>query len=183
MFPLGIGKGLVKHFLSQTNTTVVAAIRNTDSNNVSALKQLEVSHGSNLIPVHLDSTSSSGAKNAVSILQSRHGISYIDITIANAGICEHLVPVAEMDVDELIRHVDTNTYGVLRLFQATWPLLQSARAPKFVCISSKLGTVSSSAHNSAPTGAYELSKAAANLLVAKIGAENRRLVAFSIDPG
>lgn len=183
MYSPAIGKGLTKNFFSHINTTVVAGIRNTEGEDASALKQLVAANGSSLVLVHLDSTSSADVKNAISILQSRYGISHIDIAIANAGICDHLLPAVEMDLDELARHVDTNTYGVLRLFQATWTLLQNATKPKFVCILFKLGSISSAAGDSAHIGAYGLSKAAANFLVAKINAEHRHLVAFSIDLG
>lgn len=179
----GIGKGLTEHFLSQRNTTVVAGLRNTLGADAITLNQLAIAEGSSLILAHIDSTSSSDAKTAVSILQSKHQISHIDIAIANAGICDALPPLAEMDVADLIRHIDTNTYGVLRLFQATWTLLEKARAPKFVCISSSLGSISQCGGEAPYTGAYGVSKAAANYLVAKINAEYEKLIAFSIDPG
>lgn len=144
---------------------------------------LLLSESSRLVIVQLDSRSIVDAENAIRDLRSKFRISHIDIAIANAGVCDHLMPVSEIDLHELQRHVDINTYGVLRLFQATWPMLQKSLAPKFVCISSEQGSMAFTASNTASTGAYGLSKAAANFLVANIGAENQNLVAFSIDPG
>lgn len=179
----GIGKGLTKYYLSQPNTTVIAGLRNTTNADATALNQLPVADGSILILARIDSTSPLDAKTAISNLKSEHEISHIDIAIANAGICDHLLPLAEMDIAELSRHIDTNTYGVLRLFQATWPILQKARAPKFVCISSSLGSISQCGGEAPYTGAYGISKAAANFLVSKIDAEYENLNAFSIDHG
>lgn len=123
------------------------------------------------------------AWNAAHDIRSKHGISYIDIAIANAGICDHLLPLADVDLDELHRHVDTNAYGVLRLFQAIQPMLQKSAAPRFIYVSSKLGSITSSTSDKGSTAAYGFSKAAANFLVTKIGAEHPDLIAFSIDPG
>ncbi|KAM0716173.1 hypothetical protein Q7P37_008687 [Cladosporium fusiforme] len=178
----GIGKSLVGFYLSHPGFVVVAGVRDP-AKSQDTLKELPAATSSSLIIVKLDSGSSVDADNAVSHLQSEHGISHIDITITNAGICDHLLPISSMVVNELSRHIDTNTYGVLRLFQATWPMLQQSPMPKFVCISSQLGSILSAASNAQYTAAYGVSKAAVNFLISKIGAENENLIAFSVDPG
>ncbi|KAJ8115549.1 hypothetical protein OPT61_g2834 [Boeremia exigua] len=179
----GIGRGLVAAFLSQPKNAVIAGVRNLQSEETVSLRDLPAADGSHLILVKLDNTSSTDVGTAVRHIQSEFGIQSIDIAISNAGICDHLLPAADMDLNELHKHVDTNAYGVLRLFQGLWPMLRESPAPKFICISSGLGSISLSASNDAAIGAYGLSKAAANYLIAKIGAENPSLVAFSIDPG
>lgn len=173
----------MRHFLSQSDTTVIAAVRNLNRDETAALRMIPILEGSRLVIVQLDSTSTANTRTAVYDLHSKYGISHIDIAIANAGICDHLSPVASMDLNELQRHVDTNTYGLLRLFQAIWPMLQRSTRPKLIYVSSQQGSIATAATNPAATGAYGLSKAAANFLIAKIGAENQNLVAFSIDPG
>jgi norsolorinic acid ketoreductase len=179
----GIGKGITSHYLLQPNTTVIAGIRDLEGSSAAGLKSLKLAEGSNIILVKLDSVSREDARNAVRIVQGKHNIDHIDVVIANAGICDHLLPVAEIEIDELGRHIDTNVYGVLRLFQATWPMLQKSALPKFACVSSRLGSISYSVTDQGTTGSYGLSKAAANYLIAKIAAENVSLIAFTIDPG
>ncbi|KAF2994671.1 hypothetical protein E8E13_001384 [Curvularia kusanoi] len=178
-----IGKGLLQHYLIQANTTVIAAVRNPSGKDAQNLFELPTGEKSRLITVKIDSALPYDARNAIAALQYQHEISHIDVVVACAGICDHLLPVSEIDVDELTRHMETNTYGVLRLFQATLPLLKAAKAPKFVCISSRLGSISLSAKDGAYTGTYGISKASVNYAVTKIGAENDWLVAFTIDPG
>lgn len=181
--PTGIGKGLVSQYLLQPSTTVIAGLRNPDSESAAQLKSLPSAEKSNLLIVKLDSTSNSDANDAITAIQQTHQIRHIDTVIANAGICDHLQLVANMEIDELARHIDTNVYGVLRLFQATWPILQNSASPKFVCVSSRMGSIGQAASDEGATGAYGLSKAATNFLVTKMAAENKGLIAFCVDPG
>lgn len=171
------------HYLECSNTTVIAGLRDLSNASSQDFHHLSRGSGSVFIPMKLDSASPTDATNAVSVLRSEHRISHIDIVIANAGICEHFVPVAEIDLAEVHRHLDTNTWGLLRLFQATWPLLQKSASPKLIYMSSRLSSISLATKDPVFTGTYGLSKAAGNYLIAKIASENPDLVAFSINPG
>lgn len=60
-------------------------------------------------------------------------------------------------------HLTTNTVASLVLFQATWPLLQKAKEPKFVTVSSTVGSVGDMESWMMSAGAYGASKAALNV--------------------
>lgn len=88
-----------------------------------------------------------------------------------------------MKDSDLMSHFEVNTLGLLRLLRATAPFLLSSKQPKFVYISSELGSISGVAQSSPLTAAYGVSKGAGNYLVKKIDTEHADLVAFSTDPG
>lgn len=116
-------------------------------------------------------------------LSTAYGITHIDLVIANAGIFEHLAPVSEWDVGQVQRMIDVNVYGLVRLFQAVMPHLRLANEPKLAYVSSQLGSIALSAKEALWPGAYGLSKAAGNYVIAKISAESEWLSAFCLDPG
>lgn len=179
----GIGKGLTEHYLGRKGTTVIAAVRDVTGAGAESLQALPRSEGSELIIVKIDSNSSTDAKEAAARLQSEHQISHVDIAIANAGIFGHPAPVSEWDVSQVQSMMDVNVYGLVHLFQALQPLLHNSPAPKLVYVSSRLGSIQLSAQEALWPGAYGMSKAAGNFVVAKIGAENKWLNVLSVDPG
>ncbi|CAN9318719.1 unnamed protein product [Alternaria alternata] len=83
----GIGKGFTGLLLQKPSVTVIAAVRNPSHISAKELTALPIAEGSKLILVPLDSTSETSAKDAVRILKNDHGIKYLDVVIANAGIC------------------------------------------------------------------------------------------------
>lgn len=178
-----MGKGFAEHYLARDNTIVIAAVRNTTSADTKALSQLKRGDGSELIVVKIDGSSTSDAKEAASALENKHGITQIDLVIANAGIFEHPGPVSEWDLSQVQRMIDVNVYALVHLFQAMQALMKTAEKPKLAYVSSRLGSIQLSAKEALWPGAYGLSKAAGNYVVAKIAAENQWLSAFCMDPG
>ena len=181
--PAGIGRGLTAHYLAQTDTTVVATVRDVSSENAKDLNKLSKGDGSVLIVVQLSADSPSGATEAVFEIQTQHRIGHVDIAIANAGICNHWGPVQEMADADVLSHFEVNTLGLLRLFRAVAPLLQKANTPKFAYISTLLSSIHEIEQIPSLTAAYGMSKAAGNYLVKKIDAENKYLIALPVDPG
>lgn len=179
----GIGKGFVTYYLARPNTTVIAAVRDTSSQQAKELHILENGNESHLIIVSLDANSTASAAHAASEIQIKHHIDHIDIVIANAGICNSWGPVLEVDESDMYTHFEVNAMGPLRLFQAMAPLLQKARTPKFIYISTQLASIEGIGQTSSMTVAYGISKAAGNYLVRKIHAENEHLIALLFDPG
>ena len=180
---VGLGRGMAAQFLLGANTTVIAGVRDVENKASLQLNKLPRGSGSKLVVVKIDSNSPNDAIEAVNYARSTENISQIDIAIANAGICEHLVSLADAEVEEMNRIVNTNTWGLLRLYQATLPFLREAPMPKLVYISSQLGCIAHAASNADCIGPYGLSKAAGNYMVQKIAAENPWLISFAIDPG
>jgi norsolorinic acid ketoreductase len=180
----GIGYALVTRYLSRPNTTVIATVRQPSSPEAAQLKELPKGEGSNIIIVKIESTSDTDALEAVSSLGG-HQINHLDLVIANSGLfaLHAFVEVSKIQPKDLMEHLDVNTGGTLRLFQATLPLLQKAEKPIFAYISSVVGSISMQEYFPAPISSYGASKAAMNLLIRRIHIENPDLIAIALHPG
>lgn len=128
----------------------------------------------------LDSTSDTDARDLHATLV-HEAIDGIDVIIANAGVGTKFQPVLEAPVEDLRLFYEANTLGPVKLIQALWPLLASSPSPKFVVITSVLG--STDMMDNSPCGGYGASKAAANYFVKKLHIENPNLVAVALHPG
>lgn len=171
------------YYLARPNTTVIAAVRDVSSEQAKQLHTLSRGNESHLIIVSLDADIAASTAQTASEIQIKHHIDHLVIVIANAGICNSWGPVLEVDESDMYNHFEVNTMGPLRLFQAMAPLLQKARTPKFVYISTQLASIEGIGQTPILTIAYGISKAAGNYLVRKIHAENAHLIALAFDPG
>ena len=180
----GIGRGFVEKYLSRPQTTVIASVRDPLASDSKALHKLPAADGSKLYVIKIESTSDTQAREAVSSL-SKHDITKIDIVIANAGIFKLAAfqKVADMKTSDLMEHFDVNAAGVVRIFQATLPLLQNSSKPKFMVVSSGVATISGMEHVPFTVSSYGASKAAINFLTRRIHFENENLIAFAVHPG
>jgi len=182
----GIGRGLLAELLLRPNASVVACVRDPSRSTSVSLYELPKAKQSRLIILKLDCASTEDPVNAIDELRKVHGVESIDVVIANAAIAANYGPTSTMAVEYLERHMQVNCYSVLRLFQATLPMLQRAhtKKPKFVLIGAPISTITEmEAVARAPLGAYGMSKLAACYLVRKFHFENKWLVSFVIDPG
>jgi len=185
---IGLGKGLVAAFLLRPNSIVVAGLRNVASQ-AATLDALPRGHNSELILVQLDCASRTDPDEAVKSLQQDHGLTYLDVVIANAAIPANYGPASTRPLEHLEAHMQTNAYAVLLLFQATRLMLQAAgaennRPPQFICIGAPISTITElESCARAPLTNYALSKLAACYLVRKFNFENKCLLAYIIDPG
>jgi len=173
----------VKKYVGRPNHTVIAAVRNPSHPSSKALTSIPVGEGSKIIVVKLESANMDDPKAAVKILNDQYGIESIDVIIANAGIVRFNGTALDTPVDGFKEHLAINTVAVLALFQATWPLLQRSSNPKFVSISSTVGSIGEMANWRMNATAYGASKAALNWLTRSIHFDNPSLIAFPIHPG
>lgn len=181
---LGIGRGLAQSFLLRPSTTVIAAVRDPTDSVSASLHKLSSSHMNKLILVKIDVRSETDAPKAVDILKSQYGIVTLDMVISNSGIAKHIGVALDTPPKELRDHFDINTVSYLVLFRATWPLLMAATSePKFIVISSSIGSIGAIEREPIPILAYGSSKAATNFLVRKLHFEHEKLICFSIHPG
>ena len=159
-------------------------MRNPDSDDAKSLLNLFAGSGSRVIIVKIDATSDTDALEAIKFAE-RQGITSLDIVIANAGIYDTtaFAPVAELKVSQLQEHLNVNTVGPVRLFQATRSLLVKSANPRFVLISSVVGSIASIKDFTFYASSYGSSKAAANYLVRTIHFENDNIAALAIHPG
>jgi NAD(P)-dependent dehydrogenase (short-subunit alcohol dehydrogenase family) len=85
-----------------------------------------------------------------------------------------VVPLASMR-----EHFEVNTLGPLALFQAVYPLLKASTAsPKFIPVSSGIGSIAYGSQLPVQKLAYGTSKAALNYLTRKLRMENEGLGMF-----
>ena len=103
--------------------------------------------------------------------------------IANSGIGKYFGQAGETPISEIRDHLDVNYIGTLVLFQATLPLLEASADPKFVLVSSFLGSLGDMEKYQLPVLSYGASKAAANYMIRKIHFEYPKLTIFSMSPG
>ncbi len=142
-----------------------------------------------MILVKIESSSPTDADEAVATLQRKHGITSVDVVIANAGISNAFPPVHEALAKNMLEHYTVNVIGVVYLFRAVRPLLLQSVAkgkePKFVTMSSSAGSISGQERVPVPNAAYGPSKAGLNWITIKIHLENKDLglTTFAMHPG
>ena len=178
----GIGFGLLNAYLSRPNHTIIAGIRDptTGSSDITAIPRAA---GTKLIIVKIDSKSETDASTAISELRSKHNIESLDVVIANAGIGHDWSPVLQSKPESIREYIEVHTIGPLVLFQATWQLLQKAKDPKFILMSTGFSSLTLTEHLRAPCAGYGASKAAMNFITRKIHFEHEGLTSVLIYPG
>jgi norsolorinic acid ketoreductase len=133
--------------------------------------------------VKIDSTSDTDPFIAVDELKSAHGITHVDVLLSNAGLLDIIAPVLKTPAEQVRRHFEVNTIAPLLLLQAFFPLLEKSEVPKFLVITSSIGTITNMENVPIPFFAYGISKGAANYLVRKVAFENPKLVSMAFNPG
>lgn len=131
----------------------------------------------------IDSVSETDAAFAMKELESTHGIKALDIVVANAAISKLYPLVSETKISDILEHFNVNVIGVVRLFQAALPLLQKAKAPKFITLGTTAGSIGNIESVNFPNTPYGTSKAALNYVTRKIHFENPKVIAFPLSPG
>jgi len=179
----GIGRGLLESLLTRSDTTVIAGVRDIESASSKSISSLPTGQNSKAIVVHIDNLSEASVKDSAKVLESKYGITKLDVVVANAGIAKYYGLAIDTPLSEVREHFEVNTIGVLALFQATWPLLRAAPKPKFVVVTTGLASIGDMGGMPMPVTAYGTSKAAVNFITRKIHFENPDLIAFPINPG
>ncbi|KIW15504.1 hypothetical protein PV08_05550 [Exophiala spinifera] len=180
----GLGRGFVSTYLSRPNSVVIAAVRNPSEECVKDLQSLPKAPSSSLIVVKIDSSSETDAAAAVKQIQDEHKIASLDVVIANAGTSGSIARVEALTPSDLVETFKINAVGPVLLFSAVAPLLkQSQSKPRFVTITSCLGTIGNMEEYPFPASSYGMSKAALNFATKKIHQENEHLIAFPMHPG
>lgn len=103
--------------------------------------------------------------------------------IANSGLLNQWGTVSEVTPKELRDHLEINTIAPIVLFQATLPLLEASKNPKFFVISTGIASLELMPNYPMLTIAYGLSKIAVNYAVRKIHFENKNISAVALHPG
>jgi NAD(P)-dependent dehydrogenase (short-subunit alcohol dehydrogenase family) len=95
----------------------------------------------------------------------------IDLLINNAGIFPMAATIPEIDFADVVRTLEVNTVGPMRVTQALLPNLRLGQARMIVNITSNLGSITDNANGS--FYGYRESKAALNMFTRSLAAELR----------
>lgn len=185
--PPGIGLGLIKALLARPATTVIASVRSqtavirleAEAANISA------GDGSKLYIIILDLAGLTSPHIAREALQNSlaRSITHIDVLISNAGIISDMGPSLNSTAEQLHAHFQGNSIAPLMLFQAFWPLMQVSSQPKFIAITSSVGSIEMQEPYSG--GSYGASKAALNWITKRLHIEFQKegLTSVAVHPG
>lgn len=136
----GLGRGFVQRYLAQPGNTVIAGVRDLESQNSKALCELPKAEGSRLLVVKIDSDVDTDPAEAVRTME-KEGVEALDVVVANAGICQVHPAVSGVTSADLHKHITTNVLGVLWLYQAMLPILLKSSNPKWVTMGSGAGSI------------------------------------------
>lgn len=130
--------------LTRCCQTVITPVRNPRHETVKALGDLPKGEGSQLIvtATPYDAKSEQAAFDVVKELKETHGITHIDIVLANAGGGLVYPSVLEVKRSDIREHMELNVYSVVSLYQATHDLLrESAGGAQFAIMGSSAGSL------------------------------------------
>lgn len=136
-----------------------------------------------MIIVKIESTSTTDAAEAVTLLGSKYDINHLDVVIANAGIGNFWGTALATPISKFKEHLDVNVTGTLVLFQAVHELLSAASNPKFIPLGTPVGSIGEMENYPLGSTAYGSSKAALNFLTRKLHFENPNMVIYPLAPG
>jgi len=123
--------------------------------------------GADAFPVPLDVTDDASVAAAATLLRERGGL---DVLVNNAAVTGGM-PQSPTTVDPqtILRTIDTNVVGVVRVTNALLPLLRRSASPRIVNVSSSVGSLTLQTRPGGDTGpisaAYSPSKTLLNAVM------------------
>ena len=159
----GLGRALVETYLLRPNHFVIGTVRNLNAPVISELKALPTGPGSHLLLLEVDLSTIESATVLSSALETNK-IAHLDIVIANAVSMgsKHSAVINDVIPNHLTECFEVNTRGTLIIFQATRDLLQKAKEPKWVSMSTVSASIASINEYVNYFSAYGISKAGKN---------------------
>ncbi|KAK4444887.1 NAD(P)-binding Rossmann-fold containing protein [Podospora aff. communis PSN243] len=176
----GIGQSIGLKLAQRENVTIITTSRKDTNTGIAAHPT------SRHIELLLDESDPSISSDTLAErLRTNHSITHLDVVIANAGTSSGFKSILSTTPSDVLHDFTVNTVGVVKLFQATWPLLKTSETKKFVIVSSSVGSIASLGVESFPSTAYGMSKAAVNWFGKKLSVEFREkgLVVGVVHPG
>ncbi|MFL6393051.1 MAG: SDR family oxidoreductase [Nitrososphaeraceae archaeon] len=167
--------------LAQLGLTVLLGARDLTKGK-SAAYQLNEKEGLDVMFYQLDVSDTNSISNVVREIDQRFGC--LDVLINNAAILyDTWQNTVDADLEVVNDALRTNLFGPWRLSQAFIPMMKSNRYGRIVNVSSLAGSLQYTNYGGTP--AYNISKAALNMLTRKLAAElvNTGILVNSVDPG
>ncbi|KAH9484734.1 Norsolorinic acid ketoreductase [Psilocybe cubensis] len=153
-----------------------------DPSKAPALDELKKKYPSRLAIVKWVAADVEGNKALAKEIEERHG--RVDTVIGNASLLAGNNRVNDVLVSDLEDHFKANVLGPVVLFQALYNLLKKSKQPRFVPISSLVGSISEPTISlDMRNTPYASSKATLNWITRKIHYENEWLITFPLSPG
>jgi len=182
----GIGLAIVDQLLLDEDCSVVfAACRHPER---SAALRERASEDPRLQPLQLDITNKDSMRAAVATIRS---CDRVDLVINTAGVLHTpggMRPekrLADIDFDDVMLAFDVNALGMMRLAVELEPLLSASRAPRFITLSARVGSIGD--NQLGGWYSYRASKAALNMLLRTLSIEWARtmpqVVCAALHPG
>ena len=178
----GANKGIgfeVARQLAERGFRVFLGARNTEAG-LSAAARIASENPGETTFVRIDVSDSASVAGAVQEVAA--STDHLDVLVNNAGIVvdgdSHILTTT----DELLREtLETNTLGPLRVTRAFVPLLEKARAPRVINVSSGAGQLDGGADGWAP--AYCISKTALNGVTSQLAHGLPKFAVNCVCPG
>lgn len=133
--------------------------------------------------VQLDVTDDESVRGAIATIDQQEG--HLDVLVHNAG----LLGAGEVDGPRALHVFDTNTVGIVRVMEASLPLLKRSERPRVLTLSSSLGsfwavtTPDRPEHGMHEVPLYAASKAAATMLTVQYAKAHPGIRFTAIEPG
>ncbi|KAG9197330.1 hypothetical protein G6514_001853 [Epicoccum nigrum] len=178
----GIGKALAAAYLLKSDHIVIGTVRDVNTPKAEEIKTLATASGSRLLLVGIENTNFDDPKKAVEMIKA-DGIDHIDVVIANSGISIGAAPFELADPKHFTESFSINALSTLVLYQALSSLLNKSSAPKWISVSSRIGSISAPLPFYPYAAAYGMSKAAQNWFTQTLHVANEALTTFAIHPG
>lgn len=186
----GANKGIgfeVARQIAKAGWSVLAAARNPDLGKRAVERLQAEGLDVHFIPVDLNARET--ATTATEIILQQFG--RLNLLVNNAGMSsQDDGPPSKVDLDVLVKVMQTNYVGVVAVTQAMVPLLRRAERSQIVNVSSALGSISQQTdptwkHAAVKVQAYCASKAALNMFTTQLAAELRAdgIAVNSVNPG
>lgn len=116
-------------------------------------------------------------------LTNEYDVKHIDVLVVNAA-SSSFKPTLEESMKSIRESFEINTFLPISIFQAFHPLLVKSAAPKFIYVSSTIGSIEElKEFGTFPVLAYGAAKAAADFFVRKVHFEFPQFVSLIIHPG
>ena len=171
----GIGFFLTEELLKRGHSVIGTYRKNCDSNN---LQKLKSNFPTTLTLTYLDVT----AIEQDELTRYLNSFRAIDILINNAGILDGgNVSFEKLQIDDLLRSIEVNTMGPMKITQLLLPKLSESANPRVFHMTSQLGSIAD--NQSGGYYFYRISKAALNMFNKSFSQDYPHIPSIVIHPG
>ena len=171
----GIGFFLTKELLKRRHSVIGTYRKTSDNNN---LQKLKSDFPTTLNLTCLDVT----AVEKDELTRYLNSFKAIDILINNAGILDGgNVSFEKLQIDDLLRSIEVNTLGPMKITQLLLPKLSESASPRVFHMTSQMGSIAD--NQSGGYYFYRISKAALNMFNKSFSQDYPHIPSIVIHPG